>query len=127
MRETLCVCKAITSVDLRTESIRALMLQRGMKAAEATKRLSKALTVTTRDADWTFDVSWEVGWRTIYWPHQTAVRNFEKECLVFVRSEFELAWHNAPTKLEGLLAALGALEEARDETAYAARGAELVA
>lgn len=129
MRETLAVCKVITDVDLRVESIRALMLQRGMKPADATRRLTKALTLATAGQEWDFELSWQIGTKTIYWPHNTAVRNFEKECLEFVRREFELAWHGQPTKLEHLRAALEALDEARDESAAtgSSAGLELVA
>jgi hypothetical protein len=127
MRETLAVCKVISDEGLRVEAIEALMLQRGMKARDAARRLERALELAAGAEVWDFALAWEIGWRTIYWPHNTRVRNLEKDCLTVARGEFELAWYGRPTKLEHLRAALEALDDARDETAGYADGVELVA
>lgn len=128
MRETLAVAKTIQCLELRVEAIRALMLARGMKPDDAAKRLARALPLAADvGSDWPFAVAWAIAWETIYWPHPTESRQFEKDCLKYARGEFALAYDGLPTRLEFLRAALEALEDARDEQAAAAKGSEAVA
>jgi hypothetical protein len=128
MRETLVVAKTEPVLATRVERIEGIMLARGMKRADAGKRLARALLIADGELVWAFGVAWEIGWDTIYWPHRTDERNFEKARLRFARPAFAAAWHGEPpTPMERLASALEALEHARDETAAAAAGFELVA
>jgi hypothetical protein len=115
MVETLAAIRRTGSLGERVEEIERLMLKRGMKPADAAKRLARALSLADGDLDWEFEVAWEIAYQTIYWPHNTEVRRLERECLFFAREAFRDAWHGLPSRLERLHGALSALEEARSE------------
>lgn len=115
MRQTLEVIKTTTSIEDRVPQIEALMHARGMKAADAARRLGRALDLAHGEVEWDFDLAWSIAWETIYWPHRRDEYRFERECVTFARASFELAWYGQPTPLMHLRGALEALEDARDE------------
>lgn len=116
MREMLAVAKVIEAPERRVEILERIMLARGMKADDARRRLMKGLTLAAGVMEWDFELAWSIGWLLVYWPHRKDERAFEEECLRVCRREFELAWNGLPTRLEGLRAALEALDDARDES-----------
>lgn len=115
MRQTLAVIKATGSIEERVPRIEALMLARGMKPADAARRLSRALDLAHGEVDWDFELAWAIAWETIYWPHRRDEYRFERECVTFAKRSFELAWRGELTPLVHLRGALEALEDARDE------------
>lgn len=99
MRETLVIARQPAPWFVRIDAIREVMMARGMPAVEAERRLLRiGPGPLLAFALWSFDASWEIGMRTIFWPQQTASRRAEREALVWARPEFAAAWAGQPTR-----------------------------